>query len=369
MTAGWTVGVIGGYGATGEVVVRQLIESTDCDVIVGGRDGGRAAQLAERMGARARATAVEAMSEAALDSFCGGCQLIVNCAGPSSVVGARVALAAMRHNCHYLDPGGYRPLVETLRAHRVTLERSGLTFIVSAGWIPGLCEVFVHYVDAIAREQLEDLERLDVYYGDRSAWSRTGVVDIAWHAVHSGECGAFVRGGWLRRNELTAARLYRFPTPIGRQLVMPHYKAELSALARDGGYRCVCNYVGLMSVRTLLAMGYARTFLRGDLQRAARLIGASLKRDRERCGGGGAVCVTVDATASRTPVRLVATLLEDRHYWVTGVVPATAARMLMSGTLASTGCNYLCDAVDPRVFMAEMGKLSVRHSLLIGARG
>ena len=46
----------------------------------------------------------------ALQAFCSGCRVIVNCAGPSCHIRDRVARAAFRAGADYVDPGGDEPL-------------------------------------------------------------------------------------------------------------------------------------------------------------------------------------------------------------------------------------------------------------------
>jgi len=49
---------------------------------------------------------VDVFNDASLDEFCGRCSIVVNCAGPVKVLEDRVARAAFRWRCHYLDAAG-----------------------------------------------------------------------------------------------------------------------------------------------------------------------------------------------------------------------------------------------------------------------
>jgi hypothetical protein len=44
-------------------------------------------------------------------------------------------------------------------------------------------------------------------------------------------------------------------------------------------------------------------------------------------------------------------------YWITGLVAATAARMISEGKAVRRGVNFLVSAVDPSDFMRELQKL------------
>src|SRR5207302_8403929 len=71
-----------------------------------------------------------------LADFCEGCRVVVNCAGPSSVIGDRVARAAFAAGADYVDVAGER----ALHAQAVGLP-AGRTALPGAGMMPGLSEL------------------------------------------------------------------------------------------------------------------------------------------------------------------------------------------------------------------------------------
>lgn len=364
-----TVGVVGGYGATGTEVARELLRSTDCEVVVAGRDLSKAERLARSLGARAAARRVDVYAPDTLADLCARCRIVINCAGPSCDIQDSVAQVARRHGCHYIDPGGFDLLLDKLAPYADELRRRGLIFLSSAGWIPGLSEVFVHFADAKAAASFDTIESVEMFYGDRNEWSLTGVADMIWHVRQYGETGYFRRGRWTPVRPLARPSVFDFPAPVGRQLVFPHYKCELERFAARRKYPLVGNYVGLLGPRTLLLIYYIRYFMKNRRREAVLRLSEALRRDYERAGRGGVVAVAVRGTKDKCPARLTATLLERRHYWVTGVVPATAARLILERRITAAGCNYLCDAVDPSDFMREMVGLGVEYHVECDPRG
>src|SRR6516165_5423358 len=101
MTHNVRFGVVGGYGATGRVVVSELQRSSDGEILVGGRDLTKARALAAQFDGRVSAAAVDARDAGSLERFCDGCSIVVNCAGPVMLLQDRVAQAAFRTRCHY----------------------------------------------------------------------------------------------------------------------------------------------------------------------------------------------------------------------------------------------------------------------------
>src|SRR5689334_2399518 len=98
-----TIGVVGGRGSTGSVVVSELLKLSNNEILIGGRDLGLAMTAAERFGARVSPAHLDVLDTRSLDGFCEQCSIIVNCAGPVMQLQDRVAQAAFRNNCHYVD--------------------------------------------------------------------------------------------------------------------------------------------------------------------------------------------------------------------------------------------------------------------------
>ena len=95
------IGIIGASGAVGRVVTNVLAQTEGVTLVLGGRHPLPDLQAAagERGRARIETTAVDVLDAKALDRFANGLSVVVNCAGPSYMIGdriARVALAAYR---------------------------------------------------------------------------------------------------------------------------------------------------------------------------------------------------------------------------------------------------------------------------------
>lgn len=131
------IGLVGGYGGVGAMVARLLLRWGLGPIRVGGRRGERAsAFVATELDGAAEATAVDVTDPVSLARFCAGCDIIVNCAGPSYRVLDSVAVAAFAAGAHYVDPGGDEPVHRRLAAR--DLAREGFAAVLDAGLMPGL---------------------------------------------------------------------------------------------------------------------------------------------------------------------------------------------------------------------------------------
>jgi hypothetical protein len=165
--------VIGGYGATGSVVVSELRKSGVGEVLIGGRDA-------------AKGTPVDILDARSLDDFCRRCSIIVNCAGPVMTLRDRVAQAAFRNRCHYVDLAGLSFVKKAMLPHSREMADLGLSCVVSAGWAPGLTELLPVYAYTQARTQMDSIEWLRVYFADSGDWSDNALRDGVWHLRRTG---------------------------------------------------------------------------------------------------------------------------------------------------------------------------------------
>ncbi|MEM7482780.1 MAG: saccharopine dehydrogenase NADP-binding domain-containing protein [Acidobacteriota bacterium] len=356
------VSIVGGYGATGEVVATELLRLTDCAIRIGGRDRGRAEGLSARLGPRVSGHRMDVF-EPSLAAFCAGASVVVNCAGPTARIGPRVAEAAFDQGAHMVDPGGYESVHDAFAGRRDELVRRGLTGLISAGWIPGLSEVFPRYMHTLASQRLVTFDSLELIYGDASAWSTTGTLDQVEHIRRNlFRASGLYRGGRWRRGGLGAASIARLPAPWGRQLAVLHLFPELRGFAESHPqYRRLRSRATLLGVRTLLTM--TAVALVGDRRRrrAVRWLQTAFRREAERYGNGGLLTVTIAGRdRSGAPAGCRGLLHDSRHYWLTGVVPAVATAQLLDGTIRAQGVRYLGDAVEPNRFLAQLERAGLQ---------
>ena len=102
----FTFGIVGGSGAAGKAAVSALHKSASGNLLIGGRDLSKAEAVAAQFDARVTAAELDVLDSASLERFCSECTVILNCSGPVCVLQDRVAQAAFRNRCLYVDPAG-----------------------------------------------------------------------------------------------------------------------------------------------------------------------------------------------------------------------------------------------------------------------
>jgi saccharopine dehydrogenase-like NADP-dependent oxidoreductase len=219
-------GVIGGYGATGSVVVSELRKSGDGEVLIGGRDA-------------AKGVRVDVLDARSLDDFCRRCLIVITCAGPVKALRDRVAQAAFRSRCHYVDLAGLALVREAMLPYSPEMAGLGLSCVVSAGWIPGITELLPVYTHTQASAQMDSIDSMHIYFSDSGEWSDNALRDGVWHLHRTGmpKPGHFHKGRWVAAKMSEASGKFDLVEPIGRGRVSLYSMPELDEVAPAEGLR------------------------------------------------------------------------------------------------------------------------------------
>ena len=363
MSRSFTFGIVGGYGASGRAAVSEIWKFCNGEILVGGRDLAKGEALAAGFDGRVSAAQLDVFDTHSLDDFCGRCSIIVNCGGPVSQLQDRVAQAAFRQRCHYVDIAGLSFVKERMLFRGQEIADLGLSFVVSAGWIPGISECLPVYSYAQARAKMDSIESLTVYFGDSGEWSVNAFRDIAWYLrtarllspgyFHKGERVRAKLSGASRRVDLGSriglCRFSMFSTPeldeIGHRLK----DCDVFTYSYVPGFRAA---LGPMLVALLpLGEGLSVRLLQNGLRHVPLAV-------------GGFVVVKILGRSQGRGLALTAQIVYDKHrdYWINGLVVATVARLISESKGVQAGVHFLADAVDPVALMAELRKAGVEQT-------
>jgi saccharopine dehydrogenase-like NADP-dependent oxidoreductase len=356
-------GILGGYGATGRVVVAELWKSCSDEIRIGGRDLARGKALAGQFDGRVSAAEVDALDAASLDRYCSDCSIIVHCGGPVMQLQDRVAQAAWRSRCHYVDLAGLTLVKERLLPQAQEITDRGLSFVVSAGWLPGLTELLPEYALARARDSMEAVESMTVYFGDSGEWSIAAFRDMAWFLRRVG----LRRPGYFHRGERVAVKMSQGSArvdlggKVGRRWFAMQSMAEQDEIGQRFNEGDVFLYTYLPGLRAALTAALA-AFLPLPNGLSARLLQRALRESSLPVGGF--VVAKVQGRSQGRQVTLNSQILydQDRGYWINGLVAATVARLIAEGKGVQPGVHFLAEAVDPIPFLAELRTAGVEQS-------
>lgn len=367
MSQAVTFGIVGGYGATGRAVAAELRTSDDYAVLIAGRDLEKANAIAAQLGDRVSAARVDVTDPESLDALCGRCSLVINCAGPVMMLRDRVAQAALRQRCHYVDVAGLSLVREALQGREREITEAGLSYVISAGWLPGLTEVLPLYAYAIAKSRFDCVGSVTLYVGDSGEWSENAIRDAAWFVHKSGLPGT----PCFRNGELTRASMadsmcrVSLPEPIGTRRFSLYLTAEQATVGHSLRDCAFSSYSYLPRFRTAL-VGAAVALLPLPESLQVRLLRGALRAESLPVGGFAVAQVRGQKDGSAVLLSAQVTFDRDRGYWLNGLVAATMARYVADGKVRP-GLRYLAEAVDAAGFVATLKSAGVQQTECVEA--
>jgi hypothetical protein len=343
------VAVLGAAGEVGREAVRRLAAEASAPLRLGGRDGARAAAVADgvrvvrgggpRGTGQVESVAVDLDDPAALAAFCDGCRVVVDCAGPSYRVLDAVARAAWAAGADYVGVGGESPARDALATGSGPGERVA---VFSAGVMPGLSGVLPRLLTG------RPLRRLDSYVGGAALFTPLSAVDaLLTRGDRFGTAMAVARGGDVVANALSplpGVRLPGFGVPMS---AWPFLTAEARALpAREVR---AYNVFRTDRVPQSLARAWAELPPGAAVKDLARHAPAVVEASRLDVAESGAFYVMLFAArpepgAPPGPTRVLLTARDS--YALSGAVMAWTAASVLRGEVAA-GAHLAADALDP----------------------
>lgn len=368
MSQSVTFGIVGGYGATGRVVLSELLKTTDAELRIGGRDPAKLQSLAAESGSRVSAEHLDVLDDSSLDKFCRRCSTIVNCGGPVILLQDRVAQAAFRAHCHYIDPAGMSVVKERMLPRATEIADLGLSFVVSAGWAPGITEFLPIHAYTQAKTKMDSIESVEVYFSDSGEWSDNALRDGASYIRSTGVSrqGYFREGAWVRARISEASRKVDLGAPIGLRRFSLFSMPELNEVGRgltDCDFRTYSYLSGFRNAIAAIVIAVVPISEKSGV----RLLRNIFRRNRLPVAGFVVVHVTGRSQGRSAVLRSHIVFHAGRAYWMNGVALATVARLASAGKGVHAGVHFLPEAVDLIEFMGELRNAGVEHTETFGA--
>jgi len=334
------IGILGATGAVGKVTTAMVHARMPACLRLGVRDADRARlAFSDGLAATAEVAVLDLDQPRTIARFTAGCDVVVNCAGPSCRIMDRVAIAAANAGAHYVDPEAVYQCLTSAGAGLGTL-----TAVLSAGLTPGLSGLLLR---ALA-SGFTECDTAEVFAGGRGPMTAAAAEDYLTAAdPRIGESWAAWRNGRAVSRALSPSPLRQLPYFPGLVSAHPYLSQESVRLAQSIGLRDLSWYTVFdgEQLTAVLAQGHAAVTAE-QVRRAARIDSAGrdsyqlfLLRLVGRCG---------DAACART---IVARCNDASS--ITGAVTTFAVGEIVAGRVAQ-GIHFASEILDP---MALIGAL------------
>ena len=151
--------LLGGYGNTGRPLARLLLQESDVQLVIAGRNLTKAQAFAQELnqaagGERVRGCAADASDAASLKAAFQGIDMVVVVSSTARYA-RLVAETALENGIDYLDVQYSTSKIAILQSIAGQIEQAGRCFITDGGFHPGLPAVLIHY----AAQEFDSLEK------------------------------------------------------------------------------------------------------------------------------------------------------------------------------------------------------------------
>lgn len=213
------IGIIGGSGNVGRYAIRLLDEYTN-EVI---RAGCRKPESLYQDFPGIEVKKVDITEEGSISAFIEGCDLILNCAGPSSALSEKAVRVCTRYGCNYVDAGMNRCFKE--QSEKIP----DFAVIYAAGATPGLSGILPRWLG----KQFDEIDELSNYQGSFGAFSKTAAADYL-SGVFSGESETGMAWKNGSKQEITSRqdKIKRLPFFSPDLMISPYFDNEAETVAK-----------------------------------------------------------------------------------------------------------------------------------------
>lgn len=332
-----TIGILGAGGAVGVALRKHLGRLGFGHLRIGTR------KRPERLQASEQWMHADADDPQSLRDFCADCQVVVNCAGPSSHIGDRVARAALTARALYVDPGGDEPLYEKLR--EIPKSPAAACAVLSAGLMPGLTSLIPRW---LARQSFDEVRGLTAYVGLRDFFTPAAATDYLSSLINGyGEPLAAWRAGARASRALqpvVGAEIPFFAKPVN---AYPYLSQEARRLAEGLRLEELSWYtiVDGEHVWPILAR-VQQEHREGNLVALADELSRAAKVDLFGSSASQTLVFCMEGQQSDAPMRRTLLLRSSSTYEVTAAFTAVTIAAYAS-PCSLRGVHYAAEVMDP----------------------
>jgi saccharopine dehydrogenase (NAD+, L-lysine-forming) len=350
-----------GYGAAGLPTARLLLQETDVQLILTGRNFDRlqeavATLQAEFAAERIEGRRLDASDAASLDAAFEDCDMVLVTI-PITGIGGGIARAALKAGIDYVDI-----IVDVAKERELQdisrfVERAGGCFLTDAGIFPGTPAVLA----SLAVRRLEALTDTAVYAYIRDAYSVDSARDgVVW----LGTAPCICRDGcWRRASFLFDARKSDFGS-FGLRTCYPVYLHELRSMPAER-FRSERASVYMASVHPVIDLvGLLCSMLHLDrsergIRLGARMIAWSTQRFAKPPLTTIIKMEAMGTKEARTQ-RLVVSLEHADAYVATAISIVAALLQVLDRSARRPGVHVMGHIVDPERYLEDMERLGMK---------
>lgn len=364
--------ILGGYGNTGILIVRLLLEESNCELVIAGRNFDRAQDLARNLNSEFRTNRVSPVQLDASDKI----QLkgvledisIVVVASSTIDYTRNVAEAALETGTDYMDIQLSSPFkLDILSALRKEIEDKERCFITDGGYHPGVPAAMVCY----AGSYFDTIEKANIKAAFKMNWkdlkfSKSTVDEFVNELIDYNPL-VFKNRKWVHLNMKEAPK-HDFGPGFGERYCVPMFMEELRALPDTNpslqemgfyiaGFNWVTDYIITPAVFMM-----AKLFGNRFKNQMSNLFYWSLKSFTKPPYGA---VLQLEATGEMEAENssFYMRLYHEDPYFLTAAPAVACLLQYLKGTARKTGLWFQANLVELKQFFEDIERFGVEISI------
>lgn len=360
-----TIMILGGYGQTGRLLARHLLEKTDAAIILAGRHLEKARRLELELnnsfkGQRVSSRVADAASPSSLRDALNGIDFLL-VASPTTQVADNVIHAALEAKVDYLDVQLDARKLAILNSMKPEIEQSGLCFITEAGFHPGLPSAMVRYANTC----LEKLDSVNMagYLNMGHDLPYTESVDELMEVFKHYQAQVFQNGKWKSPGSFTM-RKFEFGHGIGKKNCYSMYFEELHdlpalipSLKEIGFYMSESNWLVDWLLTPIIFLGLKLAPKKG-MRPLGKIMWWGMRNFNKP---PYLVLLKADAAGEKDghPVKLELEISHPDGYELTAIPVVACMMQVLDGSARKSGLWMMGHLVDPVRLMKDMQEMGI----------
>lgn len=361
--------VLGGYGSTGKQICHYLLQETNVNVVVAGRDLSKGEALATQLNVqfgkgRVTATAADAASPSSLQAAFANIDMVV-IASSTAKYTENIAHACIAAGADYFDINVSDRKTSVLRSLTPEIKKAGLCFVTDGGFHPGMPAALVRYASLL----FDQLEHANVSSVIQQDWNDIDVgndtIDEMLGELTIMKTSYYRNGKWHNPKMWGMFSMLKvdFGKPFGKQDVIPMHLDEMRSLPEAipglqetgffvGGFNWFTDWF----VWPVVAIGMMMS------HRFKRPLGRFLLWSLRKFSSppfGTIIRMEARGIKKGHPYALVLQLEHEDGYVFTAIPAVACLLQILDGSIRKPGLHWQGLLVEPGRFLGDMEHMGI----------
>lgn len=365
-----TILILGGYGNTGRPLARLLLQESDAQLVLAGRNLEKAQLFANELnrkftGDRVRVDRADASDLSSLSQAFNGIDCVVMASSTTQFV-RQVASAAMKAGIGYLDIQYSSKKIAYLKSIDTEIKRAGSCFIADGGFHPGLPALMVRFVAQYYDKLVSAIVGSVIKEDWKSLEVEESTISELVELINDYEMAIYKSGKWKRVSIVTTSDYIKmdFGGEFGNQFCAPMMLEEMRDLPElfpslqetsfnVGSFNWFVDWVIMP-----LAMFGMKLWPQAALKPMSRWMHWGLQTFSKPPYG---TLLKVEANGEKDgrPKTVQVTISHPDGYLFTAIPVAACLLQYLDGSIDKPGLWMQALVVEPTRFMADMQRMGI----------